>query len=98
MLISGISLCSSNPKSSRYGKYYTAEEIHDLFAPTKESVDSVRDWLESMGIAGHRISQSVNKQWIQFDAKADEVEELLRTEYYIHSHEETGKSHVACRE
>lgn len=91
-------MASSHPGSSRYGKHYTAEEVHDLFAPSQESVDSVRDWLESMGIAGHRVSQSVNKQWLQFDAEAQEVENLLRTEYYLYSHQGTGKSHIACQE
>lgn len=51
-----------------------------------------------MGIAGHRVSQSVNKQWLQFDAEAEEVENLLRTEYYLYSHQGTGKSHIACQE
>ncbi|KAJ5729534.1 uncharacterized protein N7483_004042 [Penicillium malachiteum] len=88
----------SNPASSRYGKHMTESEIHDLFAPSQERVDNVRYWLESSGIASHRISQSTNKQWIQFDADADELERLLRTEYYIYSHAKTGRSHVACRE
>jgi tripeptidyl-peptidase-1 len=73
-------------------------DVHDLFAPSQESVDSVREWLESSGVAAERISQSVNKQWIQFDADAEELEKLLRAEYYIYSHSKTGRSHVACRE
>ena len=72
--------------------------MHDLFAPTQKSVDDVRSWLESAGIAKDRITQSVNKQWIQFDADAEELEKLLHTEYYVYSHSETGRSHVACRE
>jgi len=76
----------------------TASEVHDLFAPSKESVDDVRNWLESSGIASSRISHSTNKQWIQFDAEANELEKLLNTEYYIYSHAETGRPHVACRE
>lgn len=73
-------------------------DVHDLFAPSQESVDRVRGWLESSGIAAGRISQSVNKQWMQFDADAEELEKLVRAEYYIYSHSETGRSHVACRE
>jgi len=73
-------------------------DVHDLFAPSQENVDSVRGWLESSGIAADRISQSVNKQWMQFDADAKELEKLLRAEYYIYSHSDTGRSHVACRE
>ncbi|KAJ5645872.1 hypothetical protein N7490_002244 [Penicillium lividum] len=88
----------SDPSSSRYGKHISESDVHDLFAPTDESVQNVRTWLESFGIAKDRISQSVNKQWIQFDAGADELEQLLHTEYYIYSHTETGRSHVACRE
>ncbi|KAI9925294.1 hypothetical protein ASPWEDRAFT_121564 [Aspergillus wentii DTO 134E9] len=88
----------SDPSSSRYGKHYTAQEVHDLFAPSQDAVDSVRSWLEESGIAAHRISQSFNKQWLQFDADVDEAEKLLETEYYIYSQEDTGKSHIACRE
>lgn len=73
-------------------------DVHDLFAPSQESVDRVRGWLESSGIAADRISQSVNKQWMQFDADAEELEKLVRAEYYIYSHSENGRSHVACRE
>ena len=91
-------LSRSNPDSNRYGKHLSIDEVHDLFAPSEKSVEDVRYWLESAGIAGHRISQSVNKQWIQFDADAKELEKLLHTEYYVYSHTETGRSHVACRE
>lgn len=72
--------------------------MHDLFAPSQESVDGVRSWLESSGVAPNRISQSTNKQWIQFDAAADELEKLLEAEYYLYTHTETARDHVACRE
>ncbi|KAJ6105126.1 hypothetical protein N7523_010200 [Penicillium sp. IBT 18751x] len=88
----------SNPSSSRYGQHMSESEVIDLFAPSQESVGSVLGWLESSGVATDRISQSVNKQWIQFDADAEELEKLLRTEYYLYAHSETGRSHVACRE
>lgn len=73
-------------------------QVHDLFAPSQESVDGVRSWLESSGVASDRISQSTNKQWVQFDAAADELETLLQAKYYIFTHAETGRDHVACRE
>jgi tripeptidyl-peptidase-1 len=72
--------------------------VHDLFAPAKDSVDGVRSWLEESGIPADRISQSVNKQWIQFDADAEEVEKLINAEYYMYFHAESGNSHIACRE
>lgn len=68
----------SEHSSPKYGKYYTQEEIHDLFAPSEDSVSTVRDWLERSGIASDRISQSFNKQWIQFDAAISELEDLIK--------------------
>ncbi|KAJ5171688.1 hypothetical protein N7492_004281 [Penicillium capsulatum] len=88
----------SDPSSSKYGKHMSESQVHDLFAPSQDTVDGVRSWLESSGVAPGRISQSTNKQWIQFDAPADEVEKLLRTEYYLYTHSETGRDHVACNE
>ncbi|KAL4903035.1 hypothetical protein BDW74DRAFT_157321 [Aspergillus multicolor] len=88
----------SDPASPQYGKHLSQDEVRELFAPNEDSAMLVRIWLESEGIARHRISQSVNKQWLQFDATADELEQLLRTEYYHHSHKLTGRSHIACRE
>ncbi|KAF9893306.1 hypothetical protein FE257_011736 [Aspergillus nanangensis] len=88
----------SNPKSDQYGRYLSAEEVHHLFAPSQERVDEVRSWLESAGIAADRISQSVNKQWLQFDATTAEAERLLKTKYSLYSDGATGRSHVACRE
>ena len=61
-------------------------------------MDAVRDWLEGAGIARHRISQSVNKQWMQFDAETSELEALLHTKYHVYKHHSTGKANFACDE
>lgn len=76
----------------------TEAEVHDFFAPSQDAVDNVRSWLESSGIAADRVSHSANKQWLKFDASAEELEKLLHAEYYLFSQEETGRSHIACRE
>ena len=55
----------SMPSSSKYGKHYTSDEINSIFAPSKSTFDSIHDWLESAGIQAEKISQSVNKQWMQ---------------------------------
>ncbi|KAJ5175794.1 Tripeptidyl-peptidase sed1 [Penicillium canariense] len=88
----------ANPSSSSYGRHMTEAEVHDFFSPSQATVDNVRSWLESSGIAVDRVSHSANKQWLQFDASADELEQLLRAEYYLYSHADTGRSHIACRE
>lgn len=84
--------------SPKYGQHYSVEEIHKVFAPQQETVDAVSAWLQESGVAAHRISQSVNKQWLQFDATTSEVEELIKTEYYNYAHYDTGKTNIGCDE
>lgn len=88
----------SHPDSPRYGQWYSPEEIVDIFAPSNAAVDAVKSWLEGAGVAAHRVSQSANKQWIQFDAFVHEAEELLKTKYHVYEHVASGKTHVACDE
>jgi tripeptidyl-peptidase-1 len=91
-------LRSSDPDSKSYGKQYSAEDVHDIFAPAKESVDAVKKWLTKAGIEAKRISQSVNKQWIQLDLSASEAEQLLQTKYHFYDHAATGKTTIGCDE
>lgn len=74
------------------------EEIHEIFAPQQNTVETVSAWLRDSGISADRISQSVNKQWLQFDAAASEVEALIKTEYYHYAHYGTGKTNIGCDE
>jgi tripeptidyl-peptidase-1 len=93
-----LTIRRSNPKSEHYGKHLSSEEVIDLFAPAADSVDVVTDWLKSAGFAADRVSQSVNKQWMQFDATAAEVEDLLFTKFYVYEHRPTSTQNVACDE
>jgi tripeptidyl-peptidase-1 len=67
-----------------------------MFAPAKQSVNAVKEWLNSAGIEAHRISQSVNKQWMQLDLSAGEAERLLQTQYHFYDHAATGKTTIGC--
>ena len=88
----------SNPTSERYGKYYSPQMIHAMFAPHKDTVEAVKEWLHSSGIAEDRVSQSINKQWLQFDATTGEVESLIKAEYYHYEHYNTGKTNIGTDE
>jgi hypothetical protein len=57
----------------------------------------VHEWLISAGVAAEKISQSFNKQWMQFDASAAfDIESLLNTEYHVYEDSRIGKFTVAC--
>ncbi|KAI1364802.1 peptidase S8/S53 domain-containing protein [Xylaria arbuscula] len=88
----------SNPDSENYGKHLTAEEVVDFFAPPESSVQAVRNWLVEAGIEEHKTSQSANKQWIQFDAPVNQVEDLLMANYHVWEHKLTGSKDIGCDE
>ncbi|KAL2177315.1 peptidase S8/S53 domain-containing protein [Thermothelomyces heterothallicus CBS 202.75] len=88
----------SDPRSPNYGKHLSRSEVEDLFAPRERSVAQVKRWLASAGVDEGRISQSANKQWIQFDAPVYELEKLLLTRYHMFENLETGVQNIACSE
>ena len=60
-------------------------------------MDAVHNWLTSSGIKAKRITPSVGRNWLDFNATIAEVEALLRTEYKFYGHE-TGQGHLACND
>ncbi|KAK3689148.1 Pro-kumamolisin, activation domain-containing protein [Podospora appendiculata] len=88
----------SDPTSPNFGKHLTSSEVVNLFAPAVKSVGAVRGWLMASGIDEQRLSQSFNKQWIQFDAAVEDAEKLLFTTYYVFEHLESGVKNIACSE
>ncbi|EKD20175.1 uncharacterized protein L3040_004045 [Drepanopeziza brunnea f. sp. 'multigermtubi'] len=87
----------STPGTETYGKHMTAEEIIEFFAPHQSSTEVVSEWLLSSGISSDRIGVSTNRQWIQFDANAAEVETLLFAEFYLWEHR-SGVHDISTKE
>ncbi|KAL9113006.1 MAG: hypothetical protein Q9227_002871 [Pyrenula ochraceoflavens] len=88
----------SHHESPNYGKHWTAKEVADFFAPSQDTVNAVKAWLESSGVAAERIGQSTNKQWLAFEATAEEAERLLKTKYHVYEHGRSGRTQVGCEE
>ncbi|KAG4026987.1 hypothetical protein MFRU_034g00470 [Monilinia fructicola] len=88
----------SHPKSSNYGKHWTAEQVDEMFAPSEETIDIVRNWLIDSGIAASRIVHSDTKGWYAFDATTIELESLLNAKYYTYEHSSTDEIAAACDE
>ena len=86
----------SNPASSKYGKHWSVEEITKTFAPSDESSKAVLQWLSEHGFVNIRTSGALHT--LEFEASVAEIERLLKTEYYVYEHSESGKGHVACEE
>lgn len=76
----------SHPDSPNFGKHWTQEQVHDMFAPSHETVQAVREWLILSGVEVSRIIHSDNKGWIAMDIPAWRAEELFQTTYHEHVH------------
>ena len=84
----------SNPKSKNYGKHWSIEKVHETFAPSDESRESVMQWLSQNGIESVREEKALHT--LAFDLPVADVEKLLNTKYYVYEHAESGDVHVAC--
>ncbi|TVY15302.1 Tripeptidyl-peptidase sed1 [Lachnellula arida] len=88
----------SHPESPNYGKHWSMQKIKETFAPSAETVSSVKSWLAESGIHDSRVKFSKSLGWAKFNATVEEVEYLLRTEYYAYTNAETGNDHLACED
>ncbi|PYH95640.1 subtilisin-like protein [Aspergillus ellipticus CBS 707.79] len=88
----------SHPGSAKYGQYWSADDVHDLFAPSNEAVEAVREWLIASGIDSSRVVHSDNKGWLAFDAYAHEAERLLLAEFHEHESAASSRIRVGCDE
>ncbi|KAI9046921.1 hypothetical protein LZ554_008999 [Drepanopeziza brunnea f. sp. 'monogermtubi'] len=84
----------SEAHSDNYGKHWTPEQVHDAFAPKKETVASITQWLTDSGIQHNRIVFYENKGWIAINVTVQEIEDLLKAEFYEHGHSRTSKIRV----
>ncbi|QIW97935.1 hypothetical protein AMS68_003453 [Peltaster fructicola] len=87
----------STPGSENYGKHWTAEDVVNAFAPSDETISTVKSWLESAGIPETRHKLSDSRGWLKVDLKVAEAENLLKTKYHLYQHS-NGQSQVACEQ
>ncbi|KAG2158529.1 peptidase S8/S53 domain-containing protein [Suillus bovinus] len=85
----------SHPDSSNYGKHWSPSQIAAKFAPSIDSIETVRSWLIESGVEPYRIKLSPTKGWLEVTSTVEEAENLLLAEYHVYDHE-TGTQHIAC--
>ncbi|KAG6850203.1 hypothetical protein H0H93_016382 [Arthromyces matolae] len=84
----------SDPDSPTYGQHWTPSDVAETFAPSSETISAVVNWLSDAGISRDRQRLSVSKGWIDANATVEEVEDLLKTEYHVYTHSETGDEQI----
>jgi tripeptidyl-peptidase I len=86
----------AHPDSPNYGKHWSAKQVIDTFAPSAATVEAVKKWLATAGIAGDSLRLSTGRNWIKFNATVEQAEDLLSAEYHLFQHATEDKVTVAC--
>lgn len=87
----------SHPESKHYGQHWSSQKVMETFAPRQETIDAVKEWLQESGIVLTRVRMTQSRNWMEFNATAQEAERLLRTEYHLYHHV-SGHQHIACKD
>ena len=88
----------SDPKSSDYGKHYSADKVVSTFSPDKETVETVKAWLVKSGIPADSIKLRRSQGWIAFETTAGKLESLLSTKYHNYDHASSNNVHIGTDE
>jgi tripeptidyl-peptidase I len=88
----------SDPASPEFGKHLSADEVYDLFSPSLETINQVREWLIESRIDETNIVHSDNKGWFALELEAVHVERLFRTEIREYEHDDSGHLRLGCEE
>lgn len=73
----------SDPDHARYGHHLSKVEVEELVAPHPESLDTVNEWLSSLGFDNEDMVRSPAKDWITINAPVSKVEEMLNTVRFL---------------
>ncbi|QPG98144.1 hypothetical protein C2857_007305 [Epichloe festucae Fl1] len=88
----------SDPTSAKYGQHYKASNVADLFAPSKETIDSVKAWLVKSGIPADKIALSKSKGWLRFDTTVDQLQSLVKADYHVYENLQSRDDHIGTDE
>jgi subtilase family serine protease len=81
----------TDPQSSRYHQWLTAEQLGERFGPASADIDTVTSWLKTQGFKVNGISKS--GLTVDISGTAGQVRNAFHTE--IHSYLVNGSSHIA---
>ena len=76
------------PVGGRYGQHLSNQQVHDLIAPTPDTLRTVLEWLASHGIIPQAMTS--NSDWLTATMPISLAEQLLDAEYYALTHAATN--------
>jgi tripeptidyl-peptidase-1 len=86
----------SHPRSAQYGRFWTPQQVMEMFAPSRDAVDDTIAWLLKAGIPSKSIAPSAGRNWIKISTTVGDAESLLDTTYNVYESAEEDVELVAC--
>lgn len=69
-----------------------------MFAPTEETINSVKNWLVKSGIPEDEIILSNSKGWMGFETTVSNLESVLKTKYHVYNNVAARSNHLGTDE
>lgn len=69
-----------------------------MFAPTQETIDSVKTWLVKSGIPADKITLSKSKGWLSFETTVSKLQSLVKADYHLYKNVQSRDEHMGTDE
>lgn len=69
-----------------------------MFAPSKETIDSVKAWLVKSGIPADKITLSKSKGWLTFETTVDKLQSLVKADFHVYENLQSRNDHIGTDE
>lgn len=86
----------SDPSSTTFGQYWSAEKVASVFAPSDDSLTAVKSWLTGAGMSEAAIRLSQTKSTLSFNISVGDAERLLKTQYHTFTDSVSGEKSISC--
>jgi len=74
----------SDPKSERYGRHLSLQEVADLVSPAEETIQTVKDFLASYGIVN--TDTVITKDFLYATIPIRIIKEMFQVEFHLFEH------------
>ncbi|KAF7353862.1 Subtilisin-like protein [Mycena venus] len=87
---------AATPGSAKYGQWLSVEEVQSFARPSDETTAAVSQWLSDNGI--DFTPASAAGDWISLSIPVEKANELLKADFSVFTHTESGKESIRTLE
>ena len=84
--VEAIAVAVSDPRSATYRQHLSLADIDSIIAPSAESVEAVRSWLQQSDVPLSGLEWSSSGEWLNVVTTVAGAEKLLSAEYHVYKH------------